>query len=92
MSYPTENLVNPQNVVANDNKALATGPYKHLYVGVGGDVTVVTLGGTSTTPEVTTVFKNVKECFVIWDANAAYVKVTGTTATDLVGWNPGNGD
>ena len=52
---------------------------KALYVGTGGDVTLVALNDSGTT-----VFRNVAGGSIL-DVRARAVKLTGTTASDIVG-------
>tara|TARA_R110000765_G_scaffold376199_1_gene466919 strand:+ start:663 stop:902 length:240 start_codon:yes stop_codon:yes gene_type:complete len=74
-----------ENVTTGATAAAASGSYDNLYVGVGGDVVVVTRDGGGVSPEVTTTFKNVPTGMMLWDVDVLYVRNT-TTATNLVGW------
>lgn len=58
---------------ANGNPVQA----RYLYVGVAGDVTLITPLGT------TLLFKNVPAGGYVW-SEAAYVKATGTSATNII--------
>ncbi|QJU57277.1 hypothetical protein HL653_05225 [Sphingomonas sp. AP4-R1] len=67
----------PYAVTPSDSVALPIVP-RGLYVGTGGDVTLRGIGGAA---DVT--YRNLPDASYI-AVRAAYVRATGTTATDLV--------
>jgi len=75
-----------ESVTVGDTDAIGSGAYDHIYVGVGGDITIVTRDGGKESPERTTLLKNVPTGKTLYDIDALYVRDTGTTATDLIGW------
>lgn len=62
-------------IVPSDSADLPKGMCDSIYVGTGGDLTVV-IGGTTVT------YKNLPTC--ILSVRATRVKVTGTTAADMI--------
>jgi hypothetical protein len=75
-----------ETVTTGASDAAASGPYDHLYVGTGGNITLVTREGSKESPEVTVVFANVPAGMMLWDVDAQYIRASGTTASNLVGW------
>lgn len=64
-------------IIPSDVAAGNQGPFRRLYVGVSGDVSIVTLGGTAVT------FKAVPVGVI--DVGLVRVNSTATTATNMVG-------
>ena len=91
MAYNATNRPLDAQAITPSDTALNN--YFDVYVGVTGDVTVVTKaayaafkeGRTST--EVSTLFKGVPAGYRL-GVQVARVKATGTTATNLVGYGP----
>lgn len=72
--WPSSNLV----AVVPHNTTLLSLPARQLYIGVAGDVTVLTQAGSTIT------FKGVSTGGVIGPFYVVRVNATGTTATDIV--------
>ena len=79
MSFTVGMRANPaaDAVVLVPSDTVNQGPFRRLFLGVTGDVTLVTLGGT------TVLFKAVAKG--ILDVGCSRVNSTATTATDMVG-------
>jgi hypothetical protein len=82
-------LLNTQNTAPGDH-AVAVSPSndaplaataRALYVGTAGHVTLITTGGDTVT------FKNVPAGGYVTGVLIAYVKLTGTTAADIVAFS-----
>jgi len=68
----------PFAILPHDSNALSTTP-KGIYVGTGGNVTLRGVDGTADV-----IYKNLPDASYI-AVRAAFVRATGTTASDLVG-------
>jgi len=75
-TWPGQSLVQ----ITPNNSTDLTDNVRQIYCGVGGDITVVTSGNT------VVLFKNVLTGSVIGPFFVKRVNVTGTTATNLVGF------
>jgi hypothetical protein len=88
MPYPVyaEDRMSPQGeplaITPHNSTAIVGGPIYGLYVGVGGDITVITNRAN------TVLFKAVPQGMILpLPMGVTHVKATGTTATDMVGFS-----